>query len=310
MLGGMDVEDAVAAVQRAQHGLITWDQALAAGVSPSGIRTRLARGDWVTVRRGVYRLAGVRPSFEHVVMAACLAVGDACWASGRTAARLWGLDVPAPVTVEVLTPPGVRVRLGGVTQHRSSELFTADVTRHRLVPVTSVARTLVDAATQLPGRRLGEAVDDALRRGLLDLDELAACVDRLDRGGRRLIVPLRRVLADRLLGYDPGGSRRELDVLGVLRRGGLPAPVQQFEVVVGGRRRVLDYAYPDERVGLEFDGFAEHGLLRSTFDDDRVRGNDLAVAGWLVLHFTSKSAPGHVVERTAEALSLRRRRPA
>lgn len=306
----MDVEDAVAAVQRAQLGFITMEQAGAAGLTPAGVRSRVERGEWVTVRRGVYRLAGVRPSFESVVLAVCLAVGDACWASGRTAARLWGLDVPAPATVEVLTPPGVRVRLGGVTQHRSGELYTADVTRHRFVPVTSVARTLVDAAAHLPGRRLGEAVDDALRRGLLDLDELAACVDRLDHGGRRLIVPLRRALADRLPGYDAGGSRRELDVLAVLRRGGLPAPVQQYDVVVGGRRRFLDYAYPDERVGLEFDGFAEHGLLRSTFDDDRVRGNDLAVAGWLVLHFTSKSSPAHVVERTGEALSLRRRRPA
>jgi hypothetical protein len=306
----VDVEDAVAAVQRAQLGLITMEQAGAAGLTPAGVRSRVGRGEWITVRRGVYRLAGVRPGFDHAVLAACLAVGDACWASGRTAARLWGLDVPAPATVEVLTPPGVRVRLGGVTQHRSSELYTADVTRHRIVPVTSVARTLVDAAAHLPGRRLGEAIDDALRRGLLGLVELAACVDRLDHGGRRLIVPLRRALADRLPGYDAGGSRRELDVLGMLRRGGLPAPVQQYEVVVGGRRRFLDYAYPDERVGLEFDGFAEHGLLRSTFDDDRVRGNDLAVAGWLVLHFTSKSAPGHVVERTAEALSLRRRRPA
>lgn len=117
-------------------------------------------------------------------------------------------------------------------------------------------------------------------------------------------------MADRLPGYDPGGSRRELEVLDVLRRGGLPAPVQQYEVVVGGRRRFLDYAYPDERVGLEFDGFAEHGMVRSTFDDDRVRGNDLAVAGWLMLHFTSRSSPAHVIERMAEALSLRRRQPA
>lgn len=306
----MDAEEAVAGLQRAQWGLVTCGQARAAGVTERTVRTRLDRGDWVTVRRGVYGLAGVRPCREQAVLAVCLAVGDACWASGRTAGELWGLEVPAPAAIDVLTPPAVRVRLDGVAQHRSTELHLADLTRHRLVPVTSVARTLVDCVPSLPGRRLGEAVDDALRRGLLDVHELAACVHRLDHGGRRRIVPLRRALADRLPGYDPGGSRRELDVVDVLRRGGLPAPVQQYEVVVGGRRRFLDYAYPQERVGLEFDGFAEHGMLRSTFDDDRVRGNDLAVAGWLMLHFTSRSSPAHVVERTGEALSLRRRQPA
>jgi very-short-patch-repair endonuclease len=79
---------------------------------------------------------------------------------------------------------------------------------------------------------------------------------------------------------------------------------------MGERDRFLDFAYPDEMVGLEFDGFAEHGLIRTTFDDDRLRGNDLAVLGWLMLHFTSNSSPEHIVARTSEALALRRRRPA
>ena len=75
---------------------------------------------------------------------------------------------------------------------------------------------------------------------------------------------------------------------------------------VRGRRRYLDLAYPAERVGIEFDGFAEHGLLRSTFDDDRVRDNELRLAGWLVLHFTSRSRPAEVVETTKRALLGRR----
>ena len=206
----------------------------------------------------------------------------------------------------MLTLPSVRVRLEGVTQHRSERLPLADLTRHGCVPVTTVARTLVDCVPHLPGRRLPLAVDDALRRKLLSVAELAACAGRLDQGsGRRRLVPLRRVLADRLPGYHPGGSQRELDVVGVLVRGGLPVPEQQHKVVAGGRVRFLDYAYPQQMVGLEFDGFAEHGLIRSTFDDDRLRGNDLAVAGWLMLHFTSRSSPAHIVERTRRALSLR-----
>jgi very-short-patch-repair endonuclease len=82
--------------------------------------------------------------------------------------------------------------------------------------------------------------------------------------------------------------------------------VHQHPVEVGGRRRHLDLAYPAERLGIEFDGFAEHGLLRSTFDDDRVRDNDLRLAGWLMLHFTSRSKPAEIVETTARALRQRR----
>lgn len=180
-----------------------------------------------------------------------------------------------------------------------------DLVQHRLVPLTSVAPTLVDCVPHLPGRRLARAVDDALRRRLLTVAELTACAARLDHGGGRRLLPLRAVLVDRQGSYHPGGSERELDVATILVAGGLGPPVPQHRVVVGGRERFIDYAYPDELVGLEFDGFADHGLIRSTFDDDRQRGNDLTVAGWLMLHFTSNSPPAHIVGSTRQALALR-----
>lgn len=80
--------------------------------------------------------------------------------------------------------------------------------------------------------------------------------------------------------------------------------------MVGGRRRLLDYAYPEALVGLEWDGFAEHGKIRSTFDDDRLRGNDLALAGWLMLHFTSRTPAAHIVQRTLATLAQRQCRSA
>jgi predicted transcriptional regulator of viral defense system len=295
---------------RNQHGLVTRGQALAAGLTPSAIRVRVAKGSWLALRRTVYALAGVRPTPEQAALAVCLAVPRGCWASHRSAAALWGLDIPRAGGIEVTTVAQVRVDLAGVRQHRSTALAMADLTHHRLVPVTSVSRTLVDCAPYLPGHRLARAVDDADRRGLTEIETLAACVDRLDRGGRRLVVPLRAVLADRLEGRLAGGSRREVEVIDILRAAGVPLPVQQYEVVVGGRRRILDYAHPEALVGLEWDGFAEHGKIRSTFDDDRLRGNDLALAGWLMLHFTSRTPAAHIVQRTLAALAQRQRRSA
>lgn len=304
----MDVEVALAGVMRRQLGLITRRQALNAGLTSAAIQTRLARRAWRRIRRGVYAASGVRPSRGQALLAVCLPVDQGCWVSHRSAAALWGLDVPRPTRIEIVTPMAVRVNLDGVRQHRSGELPVADLARHQLVPVTSVARTLVDCIPELPGRRLVTAVDDADRRGLLAIGDLWACADRLDHGGRRRLVPLREVLADRLEGHQAGGSRLELDVLEVLRTAGLPLPVQQLQVVAEGRRRLLDYAYPDEMVALEFDGFRPHASIRSVFDDDAIRANDLSVAGWLVLHFTSKTPPDHITDRTRQALAHRRRR--
>lgn len=95
----MELEAALAQMARCQLGLVTRRQALAAGLSLRGIRTRLARGDWLLVRRSVYALAGVRPTFEQAALAACVAVGNGCWASHRTAAALWELGLPTGPTI-------------------------------------------------------------------------------------------------------------------------------------------------------------------------------------------------------------------
>jgi hypothetical protein len=137
---------------------------------------------------------------------------------------------------------------------------------------------------------------------MVDLESAHAAVDEGPRTGRHLVRPMRKVLADR---HHAGGSERELDVLRILRRAGLPLPVQQYPIVVAGRQRYLDYAYPAAKVYLEWDGFAEHGLLREVFDDDRDRNGELAILGWLGLAFTSNTRPEDLVRRVERALESR-----
>ena len=48
----------------------------------------------------------------------------------------------------------------------------------------------------------------------------------------------------------------------------------------------VDFAYVEERVILECDGWASHGLDRKQFERDRERDQLLIAAGWVVLHFT------------------------
>ena len=302
----MDAEQELARWAQHQHGLVTRAQVRAAGLSARQVTGRLERGRWQAVRRGVYAGGWVPPSWEQAVLAVVLAVGQPCAAGGPTAARMWDLPIRPSEMIHVLTLSHRRVRLEGVQQQRVDRYHLEDVTMHRRIPVTTVARAFVDCAPALSAPELGRAVDDALRRKLLQLDELVACVNRLPPVGRRRLASLRQVLADRAEGYRPAANDWERWLAQVLRNGGLPPPVHQFPVDVGRRRRHLDLAYPAERIGIEFDGFAEHGLLRSTFDDDRARDNDLRLAGWLVLHFTSRSSPRQIVDVTARALRQRR----
>jgi predicted transcriptional regulator of viral defense system len=104
----MDVESSLIRIEHRQIGLISRHQAVAAGLTAAGIHTRLSRGDWRRVRRGVYAVAGVRPTMAQADLAVCLAVGDECRVSHRSAAALWGLQVPRPECIEVVTPPARR----------------------------------------------------------------------------------------------------------------------------------------------------------------------------------------------------------
>ena len=40
----------------------------------------------------------------------------------------------------------------------------------------------------------------------------------------------------------------------LLRAGGLPEPVRQYEVIVGGKRYFIDLAFPARRLAIELDG--------------------------------------------------------
>lgn len=258
------------------------------------------------MRRGVWVVAGAPATYEQAVLAAIFAAGDFAWASHRTAARLLGLRVPPPEAIDVLTLPNRRVRLEGVEHHRNKSLAMHDLGTAGVVPATTVAKTLVDCTLWLPGRQLSRAVDDARRKRLVTYEEVEqawAAIDKGRRTGRHKVLPIRPVLADR---HHEGGSDLEIDVRTTIRAAGLPLPEQQYPVLVAGRWRFLDHAYPPPaKIYLEFLGFSEHGLIRETYDDDAERESELALLGWLGLQITSNTSLDDLVDRVRRALALR-----
>lgn len=274
---------------RWQHGLVTRQQALSAGLSSAAIGRRVATATWLPVVAGVYALASSPASWQRQVLAACLAVGG--FASHRTAAALWGLSGCRPGPVHVVVAHGRSSCSGPATIHQSHALPAADVTRIDGIPVTRPARTLVDLAGCVSRRVLEEAVDDALCRRLVTLPRLLGRSAALVGRGRAGSTAFGEVLAT----WRDGALPQEVAEARLVRRllhAGLPPPEPQFEVWDEGRFVArLDVAWPDVRLGVELDGFRWHAFPRA-FVRDRDRRNHVVGLGWTLFQATPADLAG------------------
>src|SRR5690348_3237642 len=109
--------------------------------------------------------------------------------------------------IDVTTTRNHRAR-PGIAPHCVKRLDPADRTVRNGIPVTGVARTLLDLAEVVPRRRLERAVDEAERRRLFDLREIEAVAAM--NPGRRGLKPLRAVIAN---ASDPPTTTTELEHL-------------------------------------------------------------------------------------------------
>ncbi|HEV2757938.1 MAG TPA: type IV toxin-antitoxin system AbiEi family antitoxin domain-containing protein [Acidimicrobiales bacterium] len=290
----MDAHGRLTQIAAVQHGLVTADQAMRAGLGVEQIRWLSRSGRWRAVRPRVYALVGAPPTRTQAVAAAVYAAGPMAWASHATAGVLWGMPLVEAPSIEVVAPPERKVGLSGVRGHRSAALFTNDLSTFQRIPLTSPERTLVDLSARYDDRALGRILDDGLRRRVIRLDRLRACSGRLVEGPGRRPSAIQALLGERLPGYDPGDSDLETRVLRLLVSSGFLPPVQQHRLRLGGRTMRVDLAYPALRVAIELDGWEFHGT-RTAFDDDRARANLLVADGWSLVRFTSRSTDIEIV---------------
>lgn len=290
----MHIDGALAGLARRQHGLISTGQAAALGVDRRALWRRGKTGALDHIRRGVWRIAGAPRTWEQHALAAVLAGGPDTVLSHGAAARLWGLEPFTRAPVEVCEARPRSSSLDGVRSHHSV-VFDEDRSLHRGIPITSPARTLIDLAGRLSTAALGRLVDEAVRRDLLTIEDLARCAERLRPAPGRPMRRVRAVLAVRLGGFGVGESPLE-DRIGRLlqHRARLDGLVRQFPVHLGGRRFRLDFAQPELLIAHEVDGWKYHGS-RSAFSADRERANRLIAAGWTVLRYTADMSDHEIV---------------
>jgi very-short-patch-repair endonuclease len=296
----------VASIATRQHALVTYAQASDAGFSANAIRHRVDVGVWRTVLPRVYGVNGAPATARQAAMAAALWAGDGALCSHLTAATLWGFEGVTTSRVEVTIPYERALRHRRVVVHRSQSLPETDRARRDGIPVTSAARTLVDIAGVLSPERLEVALEHALRERLTTVPALAARLDELGGKGRRGAGVLRELLAERGSQASPLESPLEVRLWRLFVRAGLPRPVRQHAVVAGGRSFRLDFAWPQELVAVEADGYRAHGG-RAAFVRDRRRAGVLTAAGWSLLHVTWEqvtSEPELVAATVRDALRI------
>ncbi|MGH3442817.1 MAG: type IV toxin-antitoxin system AbiEi family antitoxin domain-containing protein [Nitriliruptorales bacterium] len=298
---------------RRQNGVFTREQALADGVPGSTLDDRVRAGTYEVLHPRVYKLAAAPDSALTRVTAAVLALGPAAVLSHRSAAHLWELrGCPLPDEVDVLVPRQrrssrslryVRIRTTACLPDAHSGSVN-----HRGVPVTGVARTLWDLAGCVPYEELRSAVVDAIRRRVTRLSELREVGAILGRA--RGSGAMRRVVEE----LDPQEERIRSDVEALfprlMRGAGLPEPVMNHPVRdVNGDLRILDAAFLPEKVPVELDTPAYHGLPTDRNDDLR-RENAVVLTDWRsFLRFTAwqlRNEPEVVVATVRAALKAAR----
>lgn len=237
--------------------------------------------------------------------------------SHSTAALMWGISLPplgsTDVHVSVLSPHRAP-RGSGVRGHQlAGRAVVLACPVEQRVALTDPATTwallagevrhpydLVAAADsivrveRMPGSR-----SRLLRPALATWAALEAAIPR----GRRGVIALR----DALTRVRPGvASRMETWMRLTIVDAGLPEPMLDHDVYSSSGRFLgcLDAAYPEARVGMEYEG-DHHRTDERQWQRDILKHDDLVRAGWRVIRVTRTqllTEPGALITRIREAL--------
>lgn len=254
----------------------------------------MRRGHLVPLHRGIYAVGHARLRREGYWLAAVLAVGPGAVLSHRDAAALYAIRPSNASRIDVTTA-GRGSGGSAIRVHRVRSLDPADVTKVAGIPVTTVARTLVDLADVVHLESLAKAFSEAERMQRLDLKAVHAA--RARTRGRRGPGPVR--LSAALAELEAQGttltrSSLEVSFKTLIHRAGLPKP--QTNAPVNGYE--VDAYWPDRKLVVELDGWGYHNTRRA-FQRDRERDQDLMAAGYKVVRFTHADiarGPGRVIQ--------------
>jgi len=163
--------------------------------------------------------------------------------------------------------------------HRVRSLHPEDVAEIDNIPVTSLARTLLDCAEVLPLRQVVRMIEEAERRQIFDLGAVERLLARSH--GRHGVKPLRAAMAE--IHGEPTrvNSDWERDLIDFCDDHDIPRPelnvlIEDYEV---------DALWREAELIVELDSWSHH-RGRTAFENDREKIAALQLAGYTVLPIT------------------------
>ncbi len=240
---------------------------LAAGLDDREIARRVASGELHRVRYGAYvdgaawRACDSVGQHGLVVRAVVHHANTDVVASHESALGEWDVPIWDQELDEVhVTRCDQRAgrREAGVRQHEGA-LRPQDWTERNGLRVTTPTRTAMDCASLLDIEHAVVIVGDLLHRKLTTLQELAECATFMERWPGSLKHRVVLKVADGRC--ESVGEHRTLHLIWWQ---GLPAPIPQYKVFdpeTGELIAVVDFAWPELGVFLEFDGKIKYQAL-------------------------------------------------
>jgi len=296
----MKTHHELAALATRQYGVVTNAQLNDLGYSDSAIKRAVASGRFHAWHHSVYAVGHQGLSPHGLCMGAVLFRGCGALISHQSAIWLWGFEKKLEIPVHV------SVRWRGHAQdaiglHHCPALRDDDIAETERLPVTGVARTLLDYASEANLFRLSRAIDQADRLELLDLAAIDLITEEV-RGHRGRAPLLKAMTIYREKGFTRSGGEKRM--LAALADVGVRRPL--VNNVIEGYE--LDFFWEDERLAVELDSW-EHHRGRRPFEEDRERQEILALAGIETIRITGtrlRREPRKVAMRIGRHLDRRR----
>ena len=283
-------ERSVAQIAGKQWGVISRAQMERLGFTRRAIARRLQSGRLHELHRGVYAVGHRRLSIRGHWLAAVLACGDSACLSHRPAASLHELRPIPSGPVDVTVECNGRRRQSRLRVHKTARFHPDDRAFRHGIPVTSLARTLLDLAEVVPANQLRRALQQAQRLEIFDLGAMSKLCER--SRGRHGLKPLRAALLE--FTGPPPITRSEFEEMFVDFAATFeikPRPVMNA-IVLGEE---VDALWREQRLIVELDSRSFHDNP-AAFETDRARDMLLQVAGYRVLRITYR----RLVERPEE----------
>lgn len=286
------------------------------GLSPHGIRTQVASGALIALRRGAYGLSHLSDDVARhraLIAASVDMIDSTSVVAYESAAVLHGLPLPTlPAQATMIRRSAGHAKATRRLNVRDTRLDDADIVQIDEMPVTSLARTAVDLARRLSFEWAVAVCDAALAKGARrrDLSEALTRQHRL-----RGVPQARRAVS---FAEDQSESPAESISRVNMTYAGIPEPLIQRDVFDTNGELVgrVDFLWEEERLVGEVDGAFKYGRLLQPGDTpqaaimrEKRREERIRAAGYWIVRWDWATAndPRLLGERIGPVLMRQRR---